>query len=214
MNEIILKKPVPKLLREVNVVITILARDINLFFKSPGMLIMSLAMPLVMMGMLGGSLSQNMAGGLAFNYNQYMLIGMLVNMLFMTTASGVSSLVEDHVTDFTHIPLFYCNRQDPWLLFWCNCRNAWNNNNRIPYGYFPDHRTIFIDTFDGSLHVFICRCFGYDRHRSYKKQQNGKYGGYAYHHAANVSFRCHYSNKQFKRYPICIIPYYADDLLS
>lgn len=101
MNEIILKKPVPKLLREVNVVITILARDINLFFKSPGMLIMSFAMPLVMMGMLGGSLSQNMAGGLAFNYNQYMLIGMLVNMLFMTTASGVSSLVEDHVTDFT-----------------------------------------------------------------------------------------------------------------
>ncbi len=101
MNEVILKKPVPKLLREVNVVITILARDINLFFKSPGMLIMSLAMPLVMMGMLGGSLSQNMAGGLAFNYNQYMLIGMLVNMLFMTTASGVSSLVEDHVTDFT-----------------------------------------------------------------------------------------------------------------
>ena len=101
MNEMILKKPVPKLLREVNVVITILARDINLFFKSPGMLIMSLAMPLVMMGMLGGSLSQNMAGGLAFNYNQYMLIGMLVNMLFMTTASGVSSLVEDHVTDFT-----------------------------------------------------------------------------------------------------------------
>lgn len=70
MNEMTLKKPVPKLLREVNVVITILARDINLFFKSPGMLIMSLAMPLVMMGMLGGSLSQNMAGGLDFNYNQ------------------------------------------------------------------------------------------------------------------------------------------------
>lgn len=101
MNEMILKKPVPKFLREVNVVITILARDITLFFKSPGMLIMSLAMPLVMMGMLGGSLSENMAGGLDFNYNQYMLIGMLVNMLFMTTASGVSSLVEDRVTDFT-----------------------------------------------------------------------------------------------------------------
>ncbi|SHO49176.1 ABC transporter permease [Anaerocolumna xylanovorans] len=101
MNEITLKKPVPKPLREVNVVITILARDITLFFKSPGMLIMSLGMPLIMMGMLGGSLSQNMAGGLGFDYNQYMLIGMLVNMLFMTTASGVSSLVEDHVTDFT-----------------------------------------------------------------------------------------------------------------
>jgi ABC-2 type transport system permease protein len=101
MNEMTLKKPIPKILREINVVITILSRDITLFFKSPGMLIMSLAMPLIMMGMLGGSLSQNMAGGLGFDYNQYMLIGMLVNMLFMTTASGVSSLVEDHVTDFT-----------------------------------------------------------------------------------------------------------------
>jgi ABC-2 type transport system permease protein len=101
MNEMTMRKPVPKLLREINVVITILARDITLFFKSPGMIIMSLAMPLVMMGMLGGSLSQNMAGGLGFDYNQYMLIGMLVNMLFMTTASGVSSLVEDRVTDFT-----------------------------------------------------------------------------------------------------------------
>jgi ABC-type polysaccharide/polyol phosphate export systems, permease component len=101
MNEMILKKPIPKLLREVNVVITILARDITLFFKSPAMLVMSLVMPLIMMGMLGGSLSQNMAGGLGFDYNQYMLIGMLVNMLFMTTASGVSSLVEDRVTDFT-----------------------------------------------------------------------------------------------------------------
>lgn len=101
MNEMTLKKSVPRFLREVNVVVTILARDITLFFKSKGMIILSFVMPLIMMGMLGGSLSQNMAGGLGFNYNQYMLIGMLVNMLFMTTASGVSSLVEDHVTDFT-----------------------------------------------------------------------------------------------------------------
>ena len=101
MNEMILKKPVPRILREINVVITILSRDITLFFKSPGMLILSLVMPIVMMGMLGGSLSQNMAGGLGFDYKQYMLIGMLVNMLFMSTTSGVSSLVEDHVTDFT-----------------------------------------------------------------------------------------------------------------
>jgi ABC-2 type transport system permease protein len=99
MNEMTLKKP--RFLREINVIITILSRDITLFFKSPGMLIMSLAMPLVMMGMLGGSLSQNMAGGLGFDYNQYLLIGMLVNMLFMTSATGITSLVEDHVTDFT-----------------------------------------------------------------------------------------------------------------
>ncbi|MFT4143698.1 MAG: ABC transporter permease [Mobilitalea sp.] len=101
MNELTMNKPSSKILKELNVVITIMARDMTLFFKSPGMIAINLLMPLIMMGMLGGSLSQNMAGGLGFDYNQYMLVGMLVNMLFMTTASGVSSLVEDHVTDFT-----------------------------------------------------------------------------------------------------------------
>lgn len=87
--------------REINAVITIMARDITLFFKSPMTIIMNLTMPIVMMGMLGGSLSQNMAGGLGFNYNQFMLVGMIVNMLFMTTTMGISSLVEDRTTDFT-----------------------------------------------------------------------------------------------------------------
>ncbi len=90
-----------RFMRELNAVVTIAARDITLFFKSPGMIIMSLAMPLLMMGMLGGSLAQNMAGSLGFNYGPFMLVGMLVNMLFMTTTGGITSLVEDHFTDFT-----------------------------------------------------------------------------------------------------------------
>lgn len=103
MSELVLREQSPKsrLLRDLNAVVTIAARDITLFFKSVGAIIMSFVMPLVMMGMLGGSLQQNMAGGLGFNYGQFMLVGMLVNMLFMTTATGVSSLVEDHITDFT-----------------------------------------------------------------------------------------------------------------
>ncbi|GAB6107756.1 ABC transporter permease [Fusibacter bizertensis] len=89
------------LLRELNAIVTIAARDIILYFKSPGNIAMGLFMPIIMMGMLGGSLSQNMANGLGFNYDQFMLIGMLVNMLFMTTTTGVASLVEDRITDFT-----------------------------------------------------------------------------------------------------------------
>ncbi len=87
--------------REINAVLTIAARDITIALRSPGSLIMSLMMPLIMMGMLGGSLAQNMAGGLSFDYNQFMLVGMLVNMLFMVTTMGMTSLVEDHTTDFT-----------------------------------------------------------------------------------------------------------------
>lgn len=74
MSELVLNgRKKSGLVRETNAVIAIMARDITLFFKSPMTIIMSLAMPIVMMGMLGGSLSQNMAGGLGFNYNQFML---------------------------------------------------------------------------------------------------------------------------------------------
>jgi ABC-type Na+ efflux pump permease subunit len=88
-------------MRELNAVITIVARDILLAFKSPFGLIMSLAMPIVMMGMLGGSLAQNMTAGLNFNYGQFMPVGMLINMLFMFTTQRLTSLVEDRITDFT-----------------------------------------------------------------------------------------------------------------
>lgn len=87
--------------REINAVITIALRDITLAVRSPGTIIMSLAMPLIMMGMLGGSLAQNMAGGLGFDYSKYMMVGMMVNMLFMVTTTGIVSLVEDRTTDFT-----------------------------------------------------------------------------------------------------------------
>lgn len=102
MSELVLQqKRKSKPMRELNAVITIAARDVTLFLKSPGMMLFTLGMPLVMMGMLGGSLAQNMAGGLAFGYGKFMLVGMMINMLFMVTTQGMASLVEDHVTDFT-----------------------------------------------------------------------------------------------------------------
>ena len=100
MNELALTMAKPRLLRELNTVVTVAAREITIFLKSPGTAIMSLAMPIVMMGMIGGNLMQNMAGGLGFNFGQFMLVGMLVNMLFMTTTMGTASLVDDHHTDF------------------------------------------------------------------------------------------------------------------
>jgi ABC-2 type transport system permease protein len=87
--------------RELNATITILARGVVVSLKSPATLIVSLAMPIVMMGMVGGNLSQNMAGGLGFDYGQFMLIGMLINMLFMMTSQGLTSLVEDRDTNFS-----------------------------------------------------------------------------------------------------------------
>ncbi len=86
--------------QELNAIVAIVARDILLSLKSPGFLIMSLAMPLVMVGMLGGSLAQNMASGLNFDFSQFMLVGMIVQMLFMMTTMGLVSLIDDHDTNF------------------------------------------------------------------------------------------------------------------
>ena len=103
MNEIAMTtgKEKSRFGREINAIITIALRDITLAIRSPVTIIMSLAMPLVMMGMLGGSLAQNMAGGIGFDYSKFMMVGMMVNMLFMVTTTGMMSLVEDHTTDFT-----------------------------------------------------------------------------------------------------------------
>jgi ABC-2 type transport system permease protein len=91
----------PRLARETNAVVTVAARDITLTVKSPGMLAMSLVMPLLMMGLIGGNLMQNMAGGLGFDFGQFMLVGMLINMMFMMTTMGMSSLVDDSDGDYS-----------------------------------------------------------------------------------------------------------------
>ena len=89
-----------RMFRELNTVITVMAREITIFFKSPMSAAMSLVLPIIMMGMIGGNLLQNMAGGLNFQFGQFMLVGMLVNMLFLITTMGMTSLVDDHDIDF------------------------------------------------------------------------------------------------------------------
>jgi len=101
MSVLVLSQKKSRLIRELNTVITVMAREITVYFKSPATVIMSLVMPIVMMGMIGGNLMQNMAGGVGFALGQFMLVGMLVNMLFWITTMGITSLVDDHEIDFT-----------------------------------------------------------------------------------------------------------------
>ena len=100
MSEFVLSQKKSRLFRELNSVLTVMAREITVYLKSPGTAIMGLAMPIVMMGMIGGNLMQNMAGALDFRFGQFMLVGMLVNMLFMFTSMGMASMVDDHDSDF------------------------------------------------------------------------------------------------------------------
>ncbi|MDR1135228.1 MAG: ABC transporter permease [Clostridiales Family XIII bacterium] len=100
MGVLIMERKNSRVFRELNTILTVTARDVTLLFKSPGSLITSLAMPLMMMGMIGGNLMQNMTGGLNFDFGSFMLVGMLVAMLFMTVSMNMTSLVEDRETDF------------------------------------------------------------------------------------------------------------------
>jgi ABC-2 type transport system permease protein len=99
-NELAVKKP-SRFFKEVSTVWAIICREISVAFKSPSTLAMSLAMPIIMMGMIGGNLTQNMAGGLGFDFGLFMLIGMMINMLFMATSQGVATLVDDHEDNFS-----------------------------------------------------------------------------------------------------------------
>jgi len=100
MSHIVISQKKSRLFRELNSVVTVMAREITIFFRSPATAIMSLTMPIILMGMIGGNLMQNMADGLGFQFGQFMLVGMLVNMLFMVTTTGITSLVDDRGTDF------------------------------------------------------------------------------------------------------------------
>jgi ABC-2 type transport system permease protein len=87
--------------REFSTIWAVICREITQLWKSPSSLVFTFAMPIVMMGMIGGNLRENMAGGLGFNFGLFMLIGMLVNMLIMTTTNGVASLVDDNDSNFS-----------------------------------------------------------------------------------------------------------------
>jgi ABC-2 type transport system permease protein len=90
-----------KLFRELNAVVTLAMRDIMLCVKSPVKIIPGIVMPIMFLGMFGGQLSQNMGANQGFDFNVFMLVGMLVQGLFLIMGNGVTSLVEDRRSDFT-----------------------------------------------------------------------------------------------------------------
>ncbi|MCL1852276.1 MAG: ABC transporter permease [Peptococcaceae bacterium] len=95
------RKELPRIVRELNVVLTLTAREIVMAVKAPQRIFMALIWPVIMFGMFGSQLSQNMGLGMGFDFNAFMLVGMLVNALFMMTITGVITLVENKENDFT-----------------------------------------------------------------------------------------------------------------
>ena len=87
--------------REMNAVFAIAWREILRAVKSPLSIAFTIIFPILFIGILGGSISQNLAGALPFAYLPYMLIGMVANTMYQGTITGVTNLVEERENDIT-----------------------------------------------------------------------------------------------------------------
>ncbi len=71
------------------------------FLRSPGDMIFTFIFPIVFMGILGGSLVQNLSSGIDYDLMQFILFGVIVSTLYQTTMMSITSLIEDRENDFT-----------------------------------------------------------------------------------------------------------------
>jgi ABC-2 type transport system permease protein len=91
----------PTLGREINATFAIAWREVLRAIKSPASIAFTIIFPVLFIGVLGGSISQNLGNGLPFSYLPFMLIGMIANSLYQGTIAGVTNLVEERENDFT-----------------------------------------------------------------------------------------------------------------
>jgi ABC-2 type transport system permease protein len=91
----------PRLVREANATFAIAWREVLRAVKSPSSLAFTVIFPVIFMGVLGGSISQNLGSALPYAYLPFMLIGMVANTLYQGTIVGVTNIVEERENDFT-----------------------------------------------------------------------------------------------------------------
>jgi ABC-2 type transport system permease protein len=87
--------------REVNATFAIAWREILRAIKSPLSLAFTVIFPILFIGVLGGSISDNLGAALPYAYLPFMLIGMIANSMYQGTITGVTNLVEERENDFT-----------------------------------------------------------------------------------------------------------------
>jgi ABC-2 type transport system permease protein len=89
------------LAREANATFAIAWREVLRAVKSPLSIAFTVIFPILFIGILGGSIDQNLGGALSYAYLPYMLIGMIANTMYQGTITGVTNLVEERENDFT-----------------------------------------------------------------------------------------------------------------
>jgi ABC-2 type transport system permease protein len=87
--------------KEMNALFALAARELMRLFKSPGSIIANMIFPVIFLGLMGGSLAQNLAGNVGYDFLQFIMVGMIVFNMFMGTASGITALVAEKEMNLT-----------------------------------------------------------------------------------------------------------------
>ncbi|MBI3442325.1 MAG: ABC transporter permease [Candidatus Sungbacteria bacterium] len=88
-------------MHELNAIITIAYRDLTKFLRDHPRLFISFVFPLLFIGVLGKTFDANLGSMAGFNFLTFVFTGVLAQVLFQSTASGVISLIEDRENDFS-----------------------------------------------------------------------------------------------------------------
>ncbi len=86
---------------ELGPVLAIAQRDLMKLLRDRPRLITTLVSPLLLIGVLGGSLQANLGRNVGFNFLAYTFTGVLGMTLFQSSAQGVISLINDRENDFS-----------------------------------------------------------------------------------------------------------------
>ncbi|HVH65356.1 MAG TPA: ABC transporter permease [Candidatus Acidoferrum sp.] len=86
---------------ELGPIMAIAQRDLMKLLRDRPRLITTLAFPLLLIGVLGGSLQANLGRNVGFNFLAFTFTGVFGQTLFQTTAQGIMSLIGDREMDFS-----------------------------------------------------------------------------------------------------------------
>lgn len=87
-------------MQNLNAIFTIAYRDIAKLFRDKSRIAGSFIFPVIFISVLGTSLQQNIGNNLGYNFLVFVVLGVLGQTLFQSTAAGIISLVEDRQNDF------------------------------------------------------------------------------------------------------------------
>ena len=88
-------------MKELNAILIIAYRDLLKLLRDRPRLINSLIFPFIFIGILGGSLQAGYDAVAGYNFLTFVFTGVLAQTLFMSSAEGVISLMDDRLNDFS-----------------------------------------------------------------------------------------------------------------